>query len=267
MKDYQIGIALGGGGTRGFAHLGVLEALFEAGVKPDIVSGVSAGAIVGALLADGMSPSKIHELLKNKGFFAFSKMQMSSTGLLNLKGLKAELKKHLSVERIEQLGIPLAIGATNLSEGRMDYFWEGPIEQAVLASSSIPILFSPVKINDSLYVDGGLMDNLPVQPLRRQCEIVIAVNICPVAPTDKLNNLLQIALRIFQLNLNSKTRHPREYSDLIIEPAGLEKYDYLTVSAADELFELGYAHTQRVLKSADHISALGALSGHDGQNS
>lgn len=266
MENQTIGIALGGGGTRGFAHLGVLKALFEVGVRPGIISGVSAGAIVGALLADGKTPSEIHLLMKNKGLFAFSKMQVSSTGLLNLKGLKAELKKHLSVNRIEQLGIPLIVGAANLTEGRMEYFAEGPVEQAVLASSSIPILFSPVKIQSALYVDGGLMDNLPVQPLRGRCDKIIAVNICPVAPTEKLNNLVQIALRIFQLNLNSKTRSPQEYCDLVIEPAGLENYDYLSTSAADELFELGYAYTRQMLQHNNRLEEL-ALWSQDGQKS
>jgi NTE family protein len=250
METYNTGIALGGGGTRGFAHLGVLQALAEGGIRPEIISGVSAGAIVGAFLADGKSPRDIHLLLKDKGLFSFSKMQMSSTGLLNLKGLKSELKSNLSVSRLEDLTTPLVVGAANLSKGQMEYFSEGPIEQAVLASSSIPILFSPVQIGESLYVDGGLMDNLPVQPLRGRCQQIIGVNICPVAPTDRLNNMLQIALRIFQLNLNSKARQPQEYCDLVIEPRGLEKYDYLTTSAADELFELGYQYAAALLKEA-----------------
>lgn len=248
MKKPTLGIALGGGGARGFAHLGVLQALSESGLRPDVLSGVSAGAIVAAFLADGKSPREVHQLLKDKGLFSYSKMQVSTTGLLNLKGLKKELQKNLSVSRLEDLQIPLFVGATNLSNGQMEYFSEGLIEEIVLASSSIPIIFSPVKLNGDLYVDGGLIDNLPVHPLRERCERIIAVNICPVAPTEKLNNLLQIALRIFQLNLNSKTRHPREHCDLVIEPAGLEKYDYLTTSAADELFDLGYGYAQGVLQ-------------------
>jgi NTE family protein len=245
-KEFKIGIVLGGGGTRGFAHLGVLEALFERGIRPDIISSVSSGSLVGVLLADGKTPQEIFGFLKAKKMMDFSSIHFPINGLLSLDGLKKDLQKHLSVNFLEDLKIPLVVGATNLNTGQPRYFERGEIGDIILASSSIPVLFSPIEIEGYLYSDGGIYDNLPVTPIRDRCEKIIAINVSPVQETMDLSNLIKIAARVFQLSVNSNIHKTKAKCDIFIEPEGMDKYDILDSSHAEELFTKGYDFAKRI---------------------
>lgn len=243
-KDFKVGLVLGGGGARGFAHLGAVKALQEKGIEFDVISGVSAGAIAGAFLATGLGPEEALNKLKNKGIFNFSRLHLPVNGLLKLDGLEKELKKYIKVENIEDCEIPFIIGMSNLNEGRIEYVNEGPLIKTVLASSSIPVLFSPIEMNGFQYVDGGLFDNLPVKPLKGKCEKIIAVNISPINKADKLENLVQISKRMFQLGVNQHSEINKKDADIVIEPDGLREYDILAGGSADDLFTIGYEHTK-----------------------
>lgn len=243
MKKYKTGIALSGGGVRGFAHLGVLKALNEKGIFPEMISGVSAGAIAGVFYASGREPEEIFNILSEKGLFRYSKIHLPKDGLLRLDGLKKELMNELMIDDLRELKIPFYAAVANLNEGRIEYFNEGPPEEIITASASIPILFSPIRINNSLYADGGLFNNLPVDPLVGQCKKIIGVNISPVHRIEKMTNMIQLAVRIFHLHVNSTIKEARALCDLYIEPPGLEKFDMLRVSHAREIYELGYKYT------------------------
>lgn len=245
-KEFKVGLVLGGGGTRGFAHLGVLEALFEKGIKPEIISSVSSGSIIGVLLADGKTPQEIYNFLKVKKIMDFSSIHFPINGLLSLDGLKKDLQKNLSVDYLEDLKTPLVVGATNLNTGQPRYFERGEIGNIILASSSIPVLFSPIEIEGYLYSDGGIYDNLPVTPIRSRCEKIIAINVSPVQETMDLTNLIKIAARVFQLSVNSNVHRTRAQCDLFIEPEGMDKYDILDSSHAEELFTKGYEFAKRI---------------------
>jgi NTE family protein len=243
----KIGIALGGGGARGFAHLGIVKALLEKGIEPSHYSGVSAGAIAGALLADGMSPDEAHRVLKDKGLFNLGKIHFPTNGLLKFDGLQEELEKALKAKKIEDLKLPLTVAASNLNKAKVEYFSSGNLAQIVTASASIPILFTPVEIDGNLYSDGGMYDNLPTQPLRDEaCDKIIAISISPVNETNELDSLKKIGARVFQLMVNANTKTSKTECDLLIEPDGMRDYDILSSSAADELFELGYAYTSEL---------------------
>lgn len=246
MAKYKLGIALGGGGARGFAHLGVLQALHEKNIHPDIIAGTSAGSIVGAFSADKRNPEEILNLLKEKGFFTYTRFNMPKTGLVSLEGLEELLEEDLSVGQIEDLPIPFIAAVTNLNKGKVEYLDKGPADQIIQASSAIPVLFSPVEMNGSLYADGGLMDNVPVEPLREICDKTIAVDISPITGMDKIENLFQIALRTFQLSVGASVKDLRERCDLVIAPEKCSEYDLLNSSQADELFEVGYNHTKHM---------------------
>jgi len=241
-----IGIALGGGGARGFAHLGVLKALEEKGIRPDIISGVSAGALIGAFLASGNSYEKILKSLKNKGIMAYSKLQYPKYGLFSLDGLKKEINKHIKIKRIENLKIPLFIAVSNLNDGRVEYIKEGKLIPYLLASVSIPVLFSPVSMNKKMYVDGGLFDNLPISPLLNKCDTIIAVNVSPIQKVEKFDNLVQVASRTFQLGVHSNIIRHKEKCSLYIEPTGLREFEILNGSNAQEIFDLGYNYTKNL---------------------
>jgi len=246
-KKYNTGLVLSGGGTRGFAHLGVIAALLEKDIKPDVISGVSAGAIVGAFIAAGKSPEEILAIFKKGSFFKYTKLHIPIDGLLKLDGLKEVLENEIPIANIEELEIPFFVGISNLNEGTIEFRNSGPIAISVLASSSIPILFSPVEMDGKLFVDGGLMENIPISPLKNSCEQIIVSNISPINPNAKIKNLIQIATRSFYMSVNNNRKEVQKKAAMFIEPEGIEKFDILLRTHADELFELGYHHTKKLL--------------------
>jgi NTE family protein len=249
MKPYSLGLVLSGGGARGFAHLGVAKALAEKGIKPDIISGVSAGAIAGVFLASGMSPDDVFALLKEQDFMKISTFKMSKQGFIRLDGLKKQIKLHVPFKNLEDLPTPLIVGVCNLNKGRMEYLSNGLLSDIVQASSSIPVLFSPVKLGNSWYVDGGVIDNLPIKPVRKICDKVIAVNISPIHETDKLDNIMQIATRVFHVSVDKSTIKSGKLADLYIEPPGVDHYDILRLKYAEDLFHIAYDHTKELLSA------------------
>ncbi|MFV0591420.1 MAG: patatin-like phospholipase family protein [Draconibacterium sp.] len=250
---YKYGLVLSGGGTRGFAHLGVIAALQEMGIQPDVISGVSAGAIVGAFIAAGIPPHDVLQIFKKGWFFQYTKIHIPVDGLLKLDGLKEIVEKEIEAKNIEDLKIPFHICISNLNKGTVEYKDTGPLGETVLASSSIPMLFAPVPLGRYLYVDGGLMDNIPVDPVVNDCENLIVSNISPINPKANLKNLVQIATRILYMSVNAKSERVKEQATFYIEPKGIDKYDILMRKHADELYELGYTSTKEVLKNGGKL--------------
>ncbi|MBI1222851.1 MAG: patatin [Bacteroidetes bacterium] len=242
-KKYKTGIALGGGGARGYAHLGVLQALKEKGIEGDIFAGTSSGAIAGAFMASGMDPLEVFKIMKRNSIFDFAKMTIPSLGLMRLGHLGKYLGAHIQYENLEDLPKPLIIAVSDLFEGKVCYLKEGPLIPLVQASASIPVLFSPVELNKTLYADGGIFDNLPYMAIQDQCRYVYAIHISPVRPVNHLKNLAQIATRTFELSVNGHIEETRGKKLTIIAPKGVENYDILDAKHADRLFEIGYEHT------------------------
>ena len=239
-KEFKVGVTLSGGGVRGYAHLGFVQGLHERGVKPQIYSGVSAGAIAGAFLADGYSPKEAFQILKKKGIFSYTKVQWPMDGLLSLDGLREEIGKHISAQNLEDLSIPMVVGVSNLNTGMIEYHSKGNVCEWVVASSSIPVLFSPQKINEQIYVDGGLLDNLPGGAIREQCEQLIGINVSPIHHSETLGSLLKVAIRTFQISVDVTSRTGRDLCDLYIEPKGIGDIELLDTKSTDKVFKLGY---------------------------
>ena len=246
--SYKTGIVLSGGGTRGFAHLGVLKALEESDIKPDVISSVSAGSIVGALYADGKNPEEILEALTSKKLLNYLVISIPKTGLVNMSGFEKTLKKLLKAQKFEDLSIPLNVFAVNMNTAEYTCFDSGPLAIAVKASSSIPIIFPPVEINNELFVDGGLINNFPVEALENKCERLIGVSVNPLGIKRNLDNLKIIAERTFQLNIRSHTMDRKDKCDLFIEPEGLDDYGLLDLSGAQEIFDMGYKTAKKLIK-------------------
>jgi len=242
MKKYKIGLALGGGGSRGFAHLGIIKALKEKGIEPDIISGVSAGAIAGSLIADGKTPQEAFKIIKDKGFSEYTRIRLPRKGFFSLDGLRKQLDKTLSVKSIENLQIPFFAGVTNFSKGIVEYKNEGSLVDFVIASASIPVMFEPVKINGEQFVDGGLLDNIPFKPLQTICEKIIAINLVPVLNTEKVKGMKHIIARTLDMAMNCKLPQIKEVVDLLIEPPELRHHAFFSTKNADEVFNLGYKY-------------------------
>jgi len=255
-KQYNIGLVLSGGGARGFAHLGVLQALNDAGIFPDVISGTSAGALVGVLYADGHTPQAILKLVNCASRLDFMRPAMPREGLLQINGIIKILKTSLRSKNFEDLLIPLFVSATDLNNGKAVYFSEGDLFDPVIASASIPVLFQPVKIKDVSYVDGGVLDNLPLRPIENKCRILIGSFVNPVGYMEKISGLISIAERTFMLSMSKEIIEKAKKFDLFIAPIELRNYKILDPEKSQELFEIGYKATNESLKTINIESMI-----------
>lgn len=245
---YKAGLVLSGGGARGFAHLGVMQALNDAGIFPDIIAGTSAGALAGALYCDGYSPKEILRIMKRQSRLDYMRPTLPRDGLLQISGVAKLLETHLSAKNIEDLKIPLVVCATDLNNGQPVYFSTGELITSLIASSSIPVLFKPVIINNIYYVDGGVLDNLPVKPIHDKCNILIGSFVNPVGKEETTSGLITIAVRTFMLNQAKEVEDKSNMFDILVAPPEITKFGILDVEKADALFEMGYKKTREKLK-------------------
>ncbi|MCB0597907.1 MAG: patatin-like phospholipase family protein [Lewinellaceae bacterium] len=238
----RIGLALSGGGARGIAHIGVLQALEEQGIFPEVISGASAGAIVGALYAAGKTPEEIMEFVRKASFFKMFKVAIPFSGLTKLTYLRDKLAESIPEDRFEALEKKLFVAIANLNTGECEMRSSGALFDVVTASSSIPLLFQPVEIDGQLYLDGGLLDNMPVEPIKPFCDVAIAVNVMPhvKVPNKAVQNVLGIAQRCFDLSVLANTRPGMERCDLLIEPKEVHDFNIFQLNRYEPLFDIGY---------------------------
>lgn len=262
-KPYKIGLALSGGGAKGFAHLGVFKLLEESGLKPDIISGTSAGSLMGVLFADGYSADEIKNMFIGREFSEFAQLQIPKSGLFNYDRFQEFLKRHLRTKRIEDLPIPTVIVATNLDRGRSHEFRSGPIVEAVTASCCMPIVFSPILINGVHYVDGGLFRNFPVSTIRDECEYVIGVNVSPLIPQRYKQTLLHIAERTYHYVFKANAIEDRELCDILIEAKEVGLYKTFDLENINLISEIGYEAAvkafQKVIQEKKHENLIKAI--------
>lgn len=244
----KIGIALSGGGARGISHMGSLKAFDEFGIKPSALSGTSAGAIVGAMYAYGYTPEEMLKILKGKGFLQLFRPAFRWTGILNLDGVRQYLSKLIKENTFECLHIPLTIAATDIAAGKATYFSAGELLTPVMASCSIPGIFHPITIDGKIYVDGGIVDNLPVKPLKRKVDLVIGLHCNPVEPGYEARNLKEVVERSMLIAMYTGTKVRMKKCDLVIEPKQLSKYTVFDIGHAMEIYKIGYRDTLTKLR-------------------
>jgi len=239
-NKYPIGYALSGGFIKGFAHLGVMQALLEHDIKPNILSGTSAGALAAAFYADGNEPHEVLNYFAGHKFQDLTKLVIPKLGLFELNEFIDFLRSNLKARNIEELKLPLIITATDLDHGKTVHFHRGDLALCIAASCCMPVLFAPVKIDGINYVDGGLMMNLPVSTIRRICETVVAINVSPLMATKYKMNIVSIALRSYNFMFRSNAISEREKADILIEPYNLAGYSNTELEKAEEIFMQGY---------------------------
>lgn len=237
---HHIGFALSGGFIKGFAHLGVMQALREHDINPDIISGVSAGALVGAFCADGNEPYRVLDFFAGHKFQDLAKLVVPKKGLFDLCEFIDFLKSNLKAKCIENLKVPFIITATDLDNGKSVQFRNGELAVRIAASCCMPVLFAPVCIDGTHYVDGGVFMNLPVSSIRRECEKVVAINVSPLVANEYKMNIVNIAMRSYNFMFRANTFSQRESCDLLIEPYNLHGYSNHELEKAEEIFEQGY---------------------------
>lgn len=265
-KPYKIGLALSGGGAKGFAHLGVFKLLEESGLKPEIISGTSAGSLMGVLFADGYSADEIKNMFIGREFSEFAQLQIPKSGLFNYDRFQEFLQRHLRTKRIEDLPIPTVIVATDLDRGCSHEFRSGPIVEAVTASCCMPIVFSPVLINGVHYVDGGLFRNFPVSTIRDECEYVIGVNVSPLIPQRYKQTLLHIAQRTYHYVFKANAIEDRELCDILIEAKEVGLYKTFDLENINLISQIGYEAAvkafQKVIQENKHETLIRAIHPH-----
>ncbi len=199
-NDIKVGVALGGGFLCSLAHIGFLQVLEENGIVPDVISGVSMGAIVGAYYAGGYSLNEIENLakkLKKRDLVALNFFRMLKKGVASSKKIEKFLNKTLKVKTFEELNVPLIAGATDIKTGKPYYFKNGDLVKALRASSSVPGMLDMVRLNGTAYIDGGVSDNVPFMALKESgVDVVIAIDcINPYnlddLPTNTINTLIK----------------------------------------------------------------------------
>ena len=253
MTELKIGITLSGGGARGIAHLGALAALEEAGLKPHIVSGVSSGAIIGALYAYGMRPQFILETLLKTSIFRYLRPAWSKIGFLNIERLIKIYKKYLPTHTFEELSCKLYISAADIREGKTVFYSEGNLINAILASSCLPVLFAPIEIDNKLMVDGGVINNLPVEPLIGQCDLIIGVHANPTNTQFNIRSIKSMIERTFHLAVAMNVKERIKYCDLFIEPPDLAHFSIFEISKAKEIYQVGYDYTRKVIAESKEM--------------
>lgn len=241
----KIGISLCGGAARGNAHIGVLKALEEHNIYPEYVAGASAGSIVGALYASGKTVAEIEEIATTTKLWEIFRPGFSLSGFMKIDYLKDILSEAIPHNNFDELPKKLWVAVSNLNSGRCEYLHKGEgLHEAVMASSSIPLIFLPQTINGQVYVDGGLLDNLPIKPIRPQCDILIGVNVNPHGwVKNDYSEMWEIGERTFELIMWSNIQDNFKQCDVAIDITGAYDYELFDFHKADGLIEAGYQAT------------------------
>ena len=248
-KPYRLGVALSGGGARGFAHIGALTAIEEAGLRPDIIAGVSAGSVAAVMYAAGIPMKEIVPLFSKAKFTDFCKLSIpEGEGLFNLSKFKKFMVRITATERIEDLKIPTYIGVTDFDRGVPAEFHEGPLGDIVTASCSIPIVFRPVRVNGTNYVDGGVLRNLPAWTIRDKCEKLIGINVSPLTNYRYRHTIFDVAMRTYNLMAKSNQEGDMKLCDLVIKTPELAKYQVFNLKDIKKVYLSGYAAAHRANK-------------------
>ncbi|GAA4399242.1 patatin-like phospholipase family protein [Nibrella viscosa] len=242
----KVGLVLSGGGARGIAHLGVIKALQEQGIQIDRISGTSAGAIAGALFANGYSPDEILKIVETSSFFRHLRPAWSRMGLLRMDTAIELYKKYLPHDSFEGLKIPLHVAAVDLNEGDLEIFDQGELIRPVLASCCLPGFFEPFYMNKRQYVDGGVLNNLPVEALENKVDFIIGSHCNPFQLRKPITSMRGVIERSLILGIQSKTKDRFAKCNVLIEPPELANFDVFDVRRAREIFRIGYQYTRKL---------------------
>jgi len=251
--EKKIGLVLSGGGVKGVAHIGIIKALLERDIVPSVISGASAGAIVGALYANNTSPEDMISFFKDTPLFRYTHFTINKPGLFDTDKYLSSFEKYFPADSFESLKKKLFVATTNLQTGQPHFFSEGELLHTVLASAALPPVFSPVLINGELHADGGIMNNFPIEPLIDNVDVIIGSNTSAFKEVggDLLKNSIQLSQRANLLMLHANVRNKLNLSDILFEPEKLDSIGILDKKGIDKSYIIGYDYACKVLKDLD----------------
>ncbi|MDO8284535.1 MAG: patatin-like phospholipase family protein [Rhodoferax sp.] len=245
----RIGLALGGGAARGFAHVGVIQVLEEAGIRPAMVAGTSAGSLVAAFYASGKSGKQLQHVAETMEEAAFADwtLPLFNRGMLRGDALARYVNGQVGSRLIEDFPLPLGIVATDLNSGQSMLFQRGDTGTAVRASSAVPAVFQPVRISGRDYVDGGLVSPVPVRAARQMgAELIIAVDISSPPDGNLAGGTLDVLLQTFSIMSKSINYFELREADIVVQPAlpGVSSSDF---SSRKKSIEAGRRAMQQLM--------------------
>lgn len=243
-KNPIIGLTLSGGGMRGIAHIAVLKVLEEYNLKPQIISGTSAGSIVAAFYSFGKTPDEMMDIVKSTTFFSRSYLKLSKNGIFSSNFILKLLTDYFPEDDFKILKIPIYIAATEMTHGIVDYFSEGPLFQPLLASSSVPFVLPPVRMGEKIYVDGGVLDNLPIEPIIDKCDFLIASHVNSISYDElKKMSLMKEFDRILHLAIAKSVYSKVNSCDIFLDPPKMTKFSLFNKKYMDDMFQQVYEYT------------------------
>jgi NTE family protein len=249
----KIGLVLSGGGARGVAHIGVIKALEEWGVTFSAISGTSAGAIVGAMYAYGYTPDEILKFIQKMKISKLGRPAWTWGGLLKIDGMRELLLKYMPENNFQVLKIPMTIAATEIQLAESHYFSEGELIPAILASCSVPAVFRPLNLGRALYIDGGILDNFPVGPLKEKCDFIIGSHCNNILKEFDPKSMKTVIERTILISINANSKHNKSLCDVLIDPTGLGKYGGYEIAKAQEIYDFAYRFTVENFSAKDFI--------------
>ena len=249
------GLVFSGGGFRGIAHIGVIKALDEYGFKITHIAGTSAGAIIGALYAGGLDWKQILEFIKKVNIFSINNYAVGKPGFVDTEKLYSKFAEFFPADNFESLKIPLFITATNILEGSLKVFSEGELIRPILASAAFPGVFTPIKIADSYYVDGGALNNFPVDLIKNYCDQIIGVYVNPFLKVgiEQLKHSFNVLERAYKIRSANDSLSKFGDCNLVISPKDLINHSTFSINDMDVVFDLGYQAAIEALKKADNL--------------
>lgn len=243
-KKPIIGLTLSGGGMRGIAHIAVLKALEEYDLKPNIISGTSAGSIVAAFYSFGKTPDEMIEIVKETTFFSRSYLRLSKNGIFSSNFILKLFNDHFPEDDFKILKIPVYVATTEMTQGIVDFFSEGPLFQPLLASSSVPFIFPPIKMGDKIYVDGGVLDNLPIGPIIDKCDFLIGSHVNSISYEElKHMSLMKEFDRILHLAIAKSVYSKAKSCNIFLDPPKMTKFSLFSKKNLDIMFQEVYDYT------------------------
>ncbi|WP_297693785.1 patatin-like phospholipase family protein [uncultured Eudoraea sp.] len=251
----KIGLVLSGGGFRGIAHIGVLKALDEFGFEITHIAGTSAGAVIGALYAGGLDWKQILEFIKEVNIFSLNNYAVGKPGFVDTEKLYDDFLVFFPDDNFESLKIPLYITATDILEGSLKVFTKGELIRPILASAAFPGVFTPVKIADSYYVDGGALNNFPVDLIKEHCKHIIGVYVNPFLKLeiDQLKRSYNVLERAYQIRAAKDSLPKFGDCTLVISPKDLINHRTFSIKDMDTVFNLGYEAAIMALENSSNL--------------
>lgn len=238
----NIGLVLSGGGARGLAHVGALKVFEELDVSVDYVAGTSAGALVGALYAGGHSSDNILAFFKKAKLFTWHNLTRKKPGLVNMENFIPLYKEYLPDDDFDALQRKLFVTATDLLKPEGKIFNKGQLIRPVLASAAVPGVFSPIEIDGGLYVDGGVVNNFPIEPIQECCSKIIGINVSPLLPMERkeFKSSLSVLQRSYRIGVTNACLPKFNRCDVFLSPPELRKITTLGTNHLQYAFDIGY---------------------------